>query len=48
MWVLIGDGFCVAAGFALCWYAKDAIKVWVMGDETFISHIEDKIKQLRG
>jgi hypothetical protein len=36
-----------AAGFALCWFAKDKITVFVTGTESFIKALEAKTAALK-
>ena len=36
-----------AAGFALCWFAKDRITVLVTGTEAFIKALETKAAALK-
>jgi hypothetical protein len=36
-----------AAGFALCWFAKDRITVLVTGTESFIKTLETKAAALK-
>jgi hypothetical protein len=36
-----------AAGFTLCWLAKDKITVLVTGTESFIATLEAKVKALK-